>query len=237
MRTLLLIGVVGVMACGPAAAPQTTGAGAAPPPAAGAATSAPVAVATQAPAAAQGPTFLDLAKAKKAASYKVTYRVSGTTGGQTVSSDQTWYVKPPKSRFDIYAGADVVSTYVLEDGTYFCSRAGGQTVCLKMPASQALGQNVGAQADQQVTGQPDAFDPNYQGTRQIAGQTGQCYVVRPKTAQAGFAESAFCYTAQGVPLFIQAKGQGFESTLEATAFSTSVSDDDFKLPAPARSLP
>lgn len=188
------------------------------------------------------PSFLDLAKTAKAASYKVTYRMSGTSGGQTVSGDQTWYLKPPKSRFDfsMAAGgpAGSASMFNLEDGMFLCTSQAGSPTCLKMPKEQAAQQNQGAQAQEQVQGSPDQFDTTYQGTRQIAGQQAQCFALKPKgSAQAGLTQGTFCYTTQGIPLLMQSKGQGFDVSMEASSFSASVTDADFKLPAQPMELP
>lgn len=188
------------------------------------------------------PSFLDLAKTAKAASYKVTYRMSGTSGGETMSGDQTWYIKPPKSRFD-FSLADggqtgTASMYILEDGLYLCSSQDGSMTCLKMPKEQAAQQNQGSQVQGDVQGNPDQFDTTYQGTRQIAGQQAQCFALKPKgAAQAGFTQGTFCYETQGIPLLMQSKGQGLDMSMEATSFSASVTDADFKLPAQPMELP
>lgn len=209
---------------------------------AGAAATAAAATPTATPAPTPAaPAFLEVLKTAKLATYRVTYRWSGTAGGTTVAGEQSWYAKPPKSRFDIsttVGGATTrVSAFVIESGTFVCIAGGGQNVCLQQPTAQALQQNPGALAQGSIGDRPDQFDPNYEGTRTIAGQTAQCYAVKPRTGTELFAEARFCYNAQGVPLLIQSKGQGFDSLLEATAFSTSVSDSDFTLPAPVQALP
>lgn len=227
------------LACGDGTAGPSPAATAAAPtaaPTAAAATPAPTAAPT--PAA---PAFLDVLKTAKLATYRVTYKWSGTAGGTAISGEQSWYVKPPKSRFDFSAtigGATTrVSAFVLESATYVCLAGGGQNFCLQQPQAQALQQNPGALAQGSIGDRPDQFDPNYEGSRTIAGQTAQCYAVKPKTATEAFVEARFCYSAQGVPLLIQSKAQGYDSLLEATAFSTNVSDSDFTLPAPVQALP
>ena len=128
---------------------------------------------TSTPAA---PSFLNLINGSKQASYKVVYKISGSSAGQAMSGEQTWYAKPPKSRMDFTAatteGSGAASMYLLEDGAYMCSATGGQKTCFKTPQQQAMQQNQGAQVQGQVQSQPDSFDTTNSGTRQIAGQQG-----------------------------------------------------------------
>lgn len=168
--------------------------------------------------------------------------MSGTSQGQSMSGEQTWYSKPPKTRMDFTAttqgGGGSASMYLLEDGAYMCSSMGGQQACFKSPEEQAMQQNQGAQVQDQVQEQPDKFDTTYIGPRQIAGQQGQCFAIKPKAGtQADFTESTVCYSAQGIPLLIQSKGQNFDMTMEATSVSTSVADSDFKLPSEPMTMP
>ncbi len=202
--------------------------------------SAQATLATAAPAgsaaassAAAGPNLLDLLKTGKQTNYKVSYRWSIVTGGQTITSQQTWYYKPPKARFDYALGqtGTSFSLFVLETGTFLCTSAGGTAFCQKSSQQSALQQNQAADFDLQVRDHPDQFNSTYQGTRAIAGQQGQCYVVKSLAASA-LGEVTSCYSSAGVPLYQQIKAQGSEVTMEATSFSTTVSDADFQLPAP-----
>lgn len=223
-------------ACGGAAAPSAQG------PTSTAATATTAAAATQAAATAAattaaGPQITDVLKAGKLSSYKVTYKWTITGGGQTQTSEQTWYYKAPKARFDFSAGpaagGGTFSVYMLEDGTYLCTGAGGQTFCQKIPAGSGLDANPAASFGLQLQDHPDQFNASFQGTRSIAGQTAQCYGVKALTGSA-FGDVTSCYSSTGVPLLTQIKSQGQEFTMEATNFSASVSDADFKLPAAAK---
>lgn len=237
MRALLGIRVgallVAIACSGTSTAP-------APAPAAGASSTAPAAAATtSAPAAqatASGPNIADLLKAGKLSSYKVTYKWTITGGGQTQTSEQTWYYNAPKARFDFSAGpaagGGTFSVYTLEDGTYLCTSAGGQSFCQKSPPGSGLDANPAASFGLQLQDNPDRFNSSFQGSRSIAGQTAQCYGVKALTGSA-FGDVTSCYSSTGVPLLTQIKSQGQEFTMEATNFSTSVSDADSKLPAAA----
>jgi hypothetical protein len=216
-------------ACGGAAAPSAQG----PVSTTAAATTAAAQATTTAPAAqatASGPNINDILKAGKLAAYKVTYKWTTTAGGQTQMSEQTWYYKAPKARFDFSAGPGAVfSVYTLPDGTYLCTGAGGQTFCQKGPAGSGLDANPAAAFGLQLQDHPEQFNSSFAGTRSIAGQTAQCYAVKSPAGTA-FGDVTSCYSSSGVPLLTQMKSQGQEFTMEASSFSTSVSDADFVLP-------
>lgn len=185
------------------------------------------------PTAVAGPLFTDLVARSKSASYKVTYRVSSTSTGQTLTGEQTWYVKPPRMRMDItIAGlgpAGASSLFVLEDGSYLCTS--GNTMCMRFPHEASQQQNPAAAVQSQLQLHSDQVKATRQASRVIAGREAECYAVTTDMASGLFAEAVTCYDAQGVPLFLDSKGADMQVTLEATSYSTSVADADFELPA------
>lgn len=233
MVALIFLALVAMIACSQAAPKPSD-------------TSKPSEAATKEPSAPTSkpaePSFMDIMNSGKQASYKVTYKITGTSAGQNLSGEQTWYLKPPKTRMDFSLGgtgeAGRASLYLTGDDTVMCSMAGGATTCLKMPKAQAMQQSQGASAQEQVQTNPAGFDGSFQGTKDIAGQQGLCFVLKPKgSSEAGFTEGTFCYTKQGALLLMQSKSQGSEMKMEATSFSTSVSDADFQLPSAPQELP
>ncbi|HEX4744720.1 MAG TPA: hypothetical protein VFW12_08635 [Candidatus Limnocylindria bacterium] len=224
-------------ACGGGGA-STSGTTTATPAASAAATTAgTTAPATASPAAtAKAPSFLDLVGAAKTASYKVTYKWTGTGQGQAIAAEQTWYVMGASSRFDFSGPEGSISLFDLKDGAYMCITAPGQpATCLgPTPKDAALQGNQGAAFSLQVEDKPDQFDPTFEGVRTIAGQSAQCFGLKEKVVSAtpGLDSGRICYAANGVPLLMESKGAGFDMTFEATAFSTNVTDADFRLPAP-----
>ena len=119
MRVLpvLAIALIALSACGGSTS-TTTSTSAATTAAATQAASTTAAAATTA----SGPSILDLLKAGKATTYKATYKWSITAGGQTQTSEQTWYYKAPNARFDFTAGPGATfSVYSLTTGTYLCT--------------------------------------------------------------------------------------------------------------------
>jgi hypothetical protein len=232
MRVLigLVTAAIALAACGGAASPAAQ---------APAATTAAAATSTQssgtaAPAASSGPNIADVLKAGKSSTYKVTYKWTTTAGGQSQTSEQTWYYKAPNSRFDFTAGPGATfSVFSLTDGTYVCTTAGGTSFCQKSADQAALGQNPAADFALQLQGDPTKFNAAFTGSQSIAGQQAQCYTVKSLGAGA-YGDVSTCYSSGGVPLKTTISAQGSAFTMEATAFSTTVTDADFKLPAAVR---
>jgi hypothetical protein len=180
-----------------------------------------------------GPNIGDLVKAGKQTNYKVTYQWTIGSGAQAVTSEQTWFSKGTNTRFDFGLGAGLgsISVYSIADGTFLCTAVGGVATCQKTSAEAALQSNPAAEFGLQLATNPGQFNSSYQGTRSIAGQQAQCYAV---TGTGGFSDVTSCYSSTGVPLLTQMSAQGAAFAMEATNFSTTVSDADFVLPATVR---
>ncbi len=233
-----------VMSCGGNAGTSGAGAsaGASSAPTA-AATSAPTKAATSAPSAASGPALASLLSSAKLAEYKVTYKITATGSGASFSGEQSWYFKPPRSRFDFrmdFGGATTtMMIFGLTDGTYMCFATGGPTQCLTAPATGSpLDQNLAASFQSQIVNDPGKWGGTFTGSRTIAGQNGLCYDVKAVSAAAGgLTEGSFCWSDKGIPLLSSFKTADGAWTMEATSVSTSVPDSDFTLPATPAKLP
>jgi len=224
------------VSCGGGGATTTAGASAG---VSTAATTAPTtAPATAAATSAGGnqPKLLDLLGAAKLSEYKITYKITASgQGAEAMSGDQTWYFKPPKSRFDFsstFGGQKTtISFFSLPDGSYYCFGGAGQPVsCLSVGGvGSPLDQNAAAVTQRQLIESPDKFGANFTETKTIAGQQALCYAV---TGAAGtFSTGTFCYSKTGLALLSTFSVQGASWTMEATNVSTTVPDSDFTLPA------
>lgn len=232
----LVVSAIALAACGGAATSSGAAATTAAATTAAATTAATQATATTAGAGttASGPNIADVLKAGKLTTYKATYKWTITAAGQTQTSEQTWYYKAPNSRFDFSAGPGATfSVYSLVDGTYVCTNAGGTAFCQKSADQGTLSQNPAADFALQLQGDPSKFNASFTGAQTIAGQQAQCYTVR-SLAGGAFGDVSTCYSSTGVPLKTSITAQGSTFVMEATAFSTSVSDADFTLPAAVR---
>jgi outer membrane lipoprotein-sorting protein len=226
---VLMTSAIALAACGAGATPSGQGSTATVAPAASVAASTQTAAAT-----ASGPNIADVIKAGKATTYTATYKWTITAGGQTTASEQTWYYKAPNSRFDYSAGPGATfSVFSLATGTFVCTNAGGTSFCQKSSDQAALGQNPAAEFALQLQGDPSKFNASFTGTQSIAGQQAQCYTVK-SLAGSTFGDVSSCYSSTGVPLKTTINSQGSILVMEATAFSTTVSDADFTLPATVR---
>ena len=228
-----------VVSCGGAAPTSTSGAGAS----AGASTGTAGATgggtpATAQPASASQPKLNELLSAAKLTQYKITYKITGTgQGAEALSGDQTWYFKPPRSRFDFTSDMGgqktTMSIFTLPDGSYMCFATAGLTQCLSTPATGSpLDQNQAAMTQRSMIDNPGQFGATFKELRTIAGQPGLCYEVAATGAAAGgFSKGTFCYTKEGIQLLSQFTVQGSSWSTEATNVSTTVPDSDFTLPA------
>jgi hypothetical protein len=182
------------------------------------------------------PSFDELALRSESLTFKGTYKVSVSNSEQSVAADYTIYVRPPQYRVDVDGmPATSQSVFVLEDAAYGCQSAGGTTSCVAVPKQAAFDQILALQQHRRLSQDTANFERIYEGAREIAGVRGYCFSVKPKTDSSGhtmFAVSGkICYGAQGLPLLMQTQLLGMDITLEATSFSSQVSDADFKLPA------
>jgi len=164
--------------------------------------------------------------------YKITYRY--TVG--TVVSDQSWYFKPPKQRFDFSTGiggaAFVISYFQLPEGSYYCFTVATTKQCMTTPATGSpLDQNMGAVFMRSMLQNPGSFAGTFVEAKTFAGQPGLCYDVSAATAIAGATGGRFCYSREGILLYSAFGPAGSQITMEATNVSLTVPDSDFDLPA------
>ncbi len=226
---VLVFAFVIAASCGGAATPTGTT------PSLDTATKAPVgsgAVATGGPSAG-GPNFGQILSSAKATEYKVTYRAAMTGGGE-----QSWYSKPPKTRYDFSTTASgqtsVVSIYSIPpEGTFMCFGGTGVAAqCLGMSGlDTALQQNPAALFQQSMVQHPELFSAVLVETRQIAGQQAHCFDVKSTTPVAALTDGRFCYSPQGIMLLQKFGAQAGALDMEATSLSTTVPDSDFALPS------
>jgi hypothetical protein len=229
-----------VAACGGGASTTTTASAGA----SAAATSAATTAATTAPSAAatataaSGPKLADLLLAGKNAQYKITYSLKASgAGAEAFSGAQSWYFKPPRSRFDFSSSVggqtQSLSIFSLPDGQFMCFTQGGQATCLSLPPTGSpMDTNLAASFQATLSDHPDQYGGTFTGTKTIAGLQGSCYDVKSTAAAAtGLSSGSFCYSKEGIPLLSSFSAQGSTWAMEATNVSTTVPDSDFTLPA------
>lgn len=190
------------------------------------------------------PSFGQILSSAKASEYKVTYSLTATGGAAGFTGEQSWYSKPPKSRFDFSSSASgqtsTVSLFALPDGVFMCFGGSGQTAqCIGMTGvDTALQQNPAALFQESMTEHPEQWNGVLVETRQIAGTQAHCYDVKSvnATVAVGLTDGRYCYSAQGIPLLQRFAVQGGTWSLEATKLSTTVPESDFELPSKPTTL-
>jgi hypothetical protein len=221
-----------IVACGGAA--STTGASPTAAATAAGATSSPAATSSGTPSGtptATGPRLSDLLTAGRAAQYKITYKYA-LTGAGGMTGEQSWYFKPPRSRYDftstVGGQTTVVSFFNVTDGSFFCMSVGTAKTCFRAAAGMPnpIDSNPAAVFAQGMIANPSAYGGVFVENKTFAGQSGSCYDV---TGQSG--TGRFCYTQSGILLYQNFTASGSGITLEATNVSTTVPDSDFELPA------
>ncbi len=202
----------------------------------GNASAAPTSAVSPSAATPDAPRFGDLVRMGTGASFKITYRFSAGAAGATVV-EQSWYVKGGLSRWDLRSpGGTGSSMYYLADGAYHCVLE-GQAMCLKLAGGQSAPPNAGMLFQEQLRQTPDRFAATPRASRSIAGMPAQCYSVTDASGSGTFGEGVSCLSAQGLLLLSEFNTPTGMFKMEAASASTSVSDNDFKLPAPVRSQP
>lgn len=246
LRSAILGGLLAA-SCGGGAAPGAVasggGATGAAATSAAAASTAPTNAATPQPSAAAGPALAAILGTAKLTEYKVTYKLTATGSGAAMSGEQTWYLKPPRSRFDFTSAmgghATTMSIFDLPEGSFMCFGDVGQTQCLGTPASGSPAQqNLALSFQESLVDHPNDWGGVLVETRTIAGQKAYCYDVRAlAAAAAGLSEGRFCWSDKGMLLLQSFKSGDGTWSMEATNVSTSVPASDFTLPAQPMKMP
>ena len=234
-RAALAFLVSFVVACG-GAAPATTGVSSAPTTAVTTAPSA-AATATASKAADVSAQLAALLGTSKTATYKVTYKITASgSGADAFNGEQTWYFKPPRARFDFATSQGgqklTLSYFSLPEGTFYCFNVGAVQCLTVAGVGSPLDQNAAAVAQQSLIANPSGFGATPSASKTIAGQQATCFDVSNTAGAGGFDSGTFCYSKEGVPLLSTFSTPQYASwTVEATNYSTTVTDADFTLPA------
>jgi len=153
-----------------------------------------------------------------AVKYKVTYDI--TAAG--TSSQMTQYISGGKIRIDMNTAGMEVQTYYMNNEYDVCNKATGNWMCQKLdytPSTSDTAQN-------DVKNNIDTYNVVSSGTKIVAGVNTNCYTI---TTKDGTVE--YCYSNDNVPLYIKMTSGNITSEMTATSYSTTVTDQDFVVPA------
>jgi hypothetical protein len=158
--------------------------------------------------------------------YKVKYDVVAVQSGETTTYEQTMVIKNKNSRIDMATGEASVSTYMIDDVVYMCTTSDGTSNCFEYPSTDKTAEQSKNSGDTDLRNNYESYKFTPLPSRVIAGATTTCFKYNVELA-----EMQFCYSNEGVPLYIKATGEGHVNEMTATQYSTTVSDSEFKLPA------
>lgn len=180
-----------------------------------------------------GASFLDII-GKKTNEYKATYNIKTTSEGKTTSYTMMWAVKgKDKVKWSMDVPEQKSSAVFYKVGTefYMCSTTDGKEMCFKTQ------QNV-PDFDSNLESYKDTskYSTSAKAPKVIAGATALCFEIKGIGADAQTYEVESCVSKEGIPLYTHSKGPNFESTMEATEFSSTVADSEFVVPAGAQDL-
>ncbi len=181
----------------------------------------------------EGTSFTDIL-GKRTTEYKAKYNIKTTAEGKTTSYTMMWAIKgKDKVKWSMEIPEQQASTVFYKIGTdlYMCSTTEGKEMCFKTQQDTPnFDSNLESYKDN------SKYTTSTKAPRIIAGATALCFEVKGLGGDAQTYEVESCVSKEGVPLYMYSKGANFESTMEATEYSSSVADSEFTVPAGAQDL-
>lgn len=173
--------------------------------------------------------------------YTVSYETQATSPDGDFTGSMTLYQGSDRQRTDLALTTDgeefEVISITTSEGSLFCTPA--EETCLAIPTDGAFGAGANPgdfalDALEELQGQDGIGRVTPIGQRTIAGTEAECFEITEGDSGTGTA----CISSEGVPLFTDFNdGAGSTWLMEATEYSTSVSDSDFEAPFPVTELP
>jgi len=169
------------------------------------------------------------------ATFNITYRMEGDSDGEAMNGDWTWIQDNggQRTRFEATSDGDSVvmittpeRTIVCADGT--CFDAGGAMGGAMPNIGDIFTQGIDEVQAETTTATVTRIDG-----RTIAGTDTEC-VEFEDTAEG--VKGTACYADGGIPLLIDSTTADGTFRMEATSYSTNVSDADFEAPFPVMSI-
>jgi hypothetical protein len=166
--------------------------------------------------------FANLLKSKQNLKYMVEWDISTIAQGQTMNSQMTQYFKDAKHfRTDMITSGMEVRSYLVDDTISSCFNIAGKWNCQQVTYEQGASEQA---ENNIISGKVDYKVTNLPG-RTIAGTSTQCY-----QAEVEQSKVTYCFSSEGVPLYIKTEMAQATSEMTATKYSTSVADSVFELP-------
>jgi len=159
--------------------------------------------------------------------YMVVYNLV-SSGSQAFSGTMTQYimVSGAQTKMRVDTAMQGQQTRMVYDGTTAnsCANVNGAWNCYTIQYQADTAQKT----RDDIKNNPSKYTVTALPDKTIAGVTAKCF----ESTNSGSTVD-YCYSSEGVPLYIKTVASGMTTEMTATSFSTSVSDSDFALPAGA----
>ncbi|MFA5357554.1 MAG: hypothetical protein WC308_01375 [archaeon] len=132
------------------------------------------------------------------------------------------WLKTDRMRQDTIAQGTETSVFVVDGTITICTNAAGQTMCF--PSSEEQGAtDTGSDVKNNVDSL--AGKVTKLADKTIAGTATSCYKINDPQY-----DYSFCYSADGVPLYIEVTANGTTTTMTSYEYSKTVDDSVFTIP-------
>ncbi len=174
---------------------------------------------------------------------KVTYRVTGSSDGDTFLGEWVLAQRPPDSRFEISTddGGDAFRTIIIstQGRAYLCFSGGGEESCIETTTEETSTEtapfdpifDIPRELAQDIEG----VELRSFSRRTIAGIDANCFEVSSTLADLG--EGEVCFSDEGLLLLVRSDVAGEVFSFEAVEASTDVTDEDFEPPYDVIEIP
>ncbi len=173
--------------------------------------------------------------------YMVAYDVTASYDGTSETTQMTQYLKGKSMRMDVKGSQDGTSyearTFILPNEFITCNKQDATWTCMKIDAPE---DEQSSDLASKYAAEGDAFWEQYQvfnePDRTIAGTKAKCFKMAFAIQGEGSFTEIGCYSAEGVPLYIEVSTPQGSNIMKATSYKTSVSASDLTPPATPTSL-
>ncbi len=163
---------------------------------------------------------------KKNMEFSVSYDYSVSGSGTNEQWEMTQYFGNNKYRMDMKADGQETQFFYIGKEVTSCSKDKNEWMCMVLGTGEEM--NDPTEQFSSIEDDLDDTSATYKGTKKIAGTTAHCWGINYASYMGN---TEFCYTKNGIPLYMLIESGGAEIELKAKSFKNSVSASDFQPPA------
>lgn len=176
--------------------------------------------------------------------YMVDYKTETSMGGEQETDGRMamYYKGEDKVRTDTWMG-DIESRYIMSGGeVVMCNKQAGEWSCMRMSQAEDRETEINRNMEE-LEDNLDTSEVAQLPDRVVAGAKCKCFRIKIKTTlpdaqKAGLSEwdHVYCISPEGVPLYSESTSEKTRMVMEATRYSTTVSDSEFIPPAEPKDM-